>query len=283
MGDRDSRLRALRAAMERLLPRTHAVLLATLMRFLHRVAGRAAVNKMSTANLAVVFGPTLMPGPKDDMGAMLRDATPINVVMSALIEYPEYIFASFLGDAEPQEAVDADSRTPTGDAPAESFPTVAAGPSQPVAPDEDGGALLSLPPPAPPSHQVGASGMAVASVSPQETSPQGCLGYARALHSYKARNETELSFQQGQLLTVFEQPDSNWWLGAVGGREGFIAAAYVQWLPATPSAATAPSPEEPPFSLPPPPAPDYDLPTPEHVTSRSTAGPGPALPLPPLG
>ncbi|EDQ90814.1 uncharacterized protein MONBRDRAFT_2505, partial [Monosiga brevicollis MX1] len=93
MAGRDARLQALRAAVERLLPPAHSQVLALIMPFLKRVAAHANVNKMSVSNLAMVFGPTIMPAPKDDMGAMLRDATAINTLTSEMIEYSEYIFA----------------------------------------------------------------------------------------------------------------------------------------------------------------------------------------------
>lgn len=50
---------------------------------------------------------------------------------------------------------------------------------------------------------------------------------ARALYDYTARAAEELSFQAGDVLSVFAQLDGNWWRGALKGEHGFIAAAYV--------------------------------------------------------
>jgi len=59
---RDDEARALdrlRAALER-LPAAHRDTVTLLFRHLHRVAQRSSVNKMTPANLGVVFGPTLL-------------------------------------------------------------------------------------------------------------------------------------------------------------------------------------------------------------------------------
>eukprot|EP00050_Salpingoeca_kvevrii_P008216 m.301530 g.301530 ORF g.301530 m.301530 type:complete len:236 (+) comp14818_c0_seq1:89-796(+) len=61
----------------------------------------------------------------------------------------------------------------------------------------------------------------------------------RALFDYRARSQTELSFNAGDLLTVTEIHDDTWWEGTIGDRTGFIAAAYVEHAPADDAAAGA--------------------------------------------
>eukprot|EP00043_Microstomoeca_roanoka_P012116 m.116281 g.116281 ORF g.116281 m.116281 type:complete len:209 (-) comp15396_c0_seq3:324-950(-) len=53
----------------------------------------------------------------------------------------------------------------------------------------------------------------------------------RALYDYTARSEHELSFNKGDVLTVHEIRDDDWWEGELDGKEGFIAAKYVEHAP----------------------------------------------------
>lgn len=51
----------------------------------------------------------------------------------------------------------------------------------------------------------------------------------KAVFDYTARNEKELSFNQGDMLHVIEKtPDNNWWDGMFEGKRGFIPVAYVE-------------------------------------------------------
>lgn len=81
---------------------------------------------MNISNLALVFGPTLMPAPKDDMGAMLRDAITINTLMSDMIEHHEYLFGDNDdldfedGETEDGETKDDDGYLAVGDEPLQS-------------------------------------------------------------------------------------------------------------------------------------------------------------------
>ena len=51
----------------------------------------------------------------------------------------------------------------------------------------------------------------------------------KAVFDYVARNEKELSFNQGDLLHVIEKtPDNNWWDGMREGKRGFVPVAYVE-------------------------------------------------------
>eukprot|EP00730_Choanoeca_flexa_P020032 TRINITY_DN9794_c0_g1_i1.p1 TRINITY_DN9794_c0_g1~~TRINITY_DN9794_c0_g1_i1.p1 ORF type:complete len:1088 (+),score=284.97 TRINITY_DN9794_c0_g1_i1:1627-4890(+) len=199
MQDRNPQLQALRAAMERLLPNAHVTLLAKLMLLLHHVAQNSNVNMMDSSNLALVFGPTLMPAPKDDMGAMLRDAAPINTLMCAMIDNVKYIFAKFL--SEEDLAADAMPPPPPPEAEEPSPPTPVDTLEEAPIPDAD----------------------VLATSAAMEEKKK-----AIALHDYTARTENELSFRKGQTLFVFGQADGNWYTGEADGQQGFVAAAYVK-------------------------------------------------------
>ena len=59
--------------------------------------------------------------------------------------------------------------------------------------------------------------------------------YARALYSYSARNEKELSFKKGDVLAVVEKSsDGNWWDGVFDDKRGYIPVSYVEIAPIPP-------------------------------------------------
>lgn len=51
---------------------------------------------------------------------------------------------------------------------------------------------------------------------------------AVALYDYEATNETELSFKEGDILTITERDGSGWWYAEIDGRVGFTPANYLQ-------------------------------------------------------
>jgi hypothetical protein len=58
----------------KLLPKAHYNVLKFLVEHLHRVDDKSSINKMTAYNLSVVFAPTLMRSPSDDM-SLVRDIT----------------------------------------------------------------------------------------------------------------------------------------------------------------------------------------------------------------
>ncbi|CAM9742849.1 unnamed protein product [Pylaiella littoralis] len=53
---------------------------------------------------------------------------------------------------------------------------------------------------------------------------------ARALFSYTATDNTELSLIEGEVLTVVSQDQSGWWTGEKGGRKGLFPSNYVNLI-----------------------------------------------------
>jgi len=51
---------------------------------------------------------------------------------------------------------------------------------------------------------------------------------ARGLYDYTATCDTELSFRQGDILTITEQDDSGWWYAELRGKAGFVPNNYVE-------------------------------------------------------
>ncbi|CDS09894.1 hypothetical protein LRAMOSA02571 [Lichtheimia ramosa] len=53
---------------------------------------------------------------------------------------------------------------------------------------------------------------------------------ARALYDFNGEQDGDLSFREGDVITIVEKSDSqdDWWTGSVGGRQGIFPANYVQ-------------------------------------------------------
>ena len=51
---------------------------------------------------------------------------------------------------------------------------------------------------------------------------------ARALYDYKATNDTELSFNAGDILNINDQDDSGWWYAELNGQMGFVPSNYIE-------------------------------------------------------
>lgn len=48
------------------------------------------------------------------------------------------------------------------------------------------------------------------------------------MYDYKAANEDEMSFSKGQLISVFDKNDPDWWKGEVNGVTGLFPTNYVK-------------------------------------------------------
>ncbi|CAG2053349.1 unnamed protein product [Timema podura] len=64
---------------------------------------------------------------------------------------------------------------------------------------------------------------------PRPAPKPGRVKVVRALYKYTAQNPDELSFQEGDLLYVFDEvTDSNWWKARCGTETGLIPSNYVE-------------------------------------------------------
>ncbi len=50
---------------------------------------------------------------------------------------------------------------------------------------------------------------------------------AVAQYDFQGRTDRELSFKKGTVLVVFNRVSTDWWEGALGGREGLIPDKYI--------------------------------------------------------
>lgn len=62
-----------------------------------------------------------------------------------------------------------------------------------------------------------ASQSPVATSSVAVVSKKRTLGVCRALYDYDAQSDLELSFKEGDLITILEKDDSGWWHGELNG------------------------------------------------------------------
>lgn len=67
---------------------------------------------------------------------------------------------------------------------------------------------------------------------PQPTPDEGAAGLsARALYDYQAADETEVTFDPGDIITNIEQIDDGWWRGQTpDGSFGLFPANYVELI-----------------------------------------------------
>jgi len=56
------------------------------------------------------------------------------------------------------------------------------------------------------------------------------VGKARALHDYTAKNARELSFKQGEVISVTKKTTSGTWQGSLGGKTGSFPSNLVQLI-----------------------------------------------------
>ena len=75
-----------------MLPLSHRIVLKYLARFLHRVSLEANTNKMTPANIAIVFAPNLLKPPGDDLLMQMRDTEFSNHLMILFISEFDSIF-----------------------------------------------------------------------------------------------------------------------------------------------------------------------------------------------
>ncbi|PIK38387.1 putative growth factor receptor-bound protein 2-like [Apostichopus japonicus] len=52
----------------------------------------------------------------------------------------------------------------------------------------------------------------------------------RAKYDFAAKDPGELSIKRGEIITVLDNSDQNWWTGRCQGKEGLFPAPYVECL-----------------------------------------------------
>ncbi|KAI5692831.1 hypothetical protein M8J75_002013 [Diaphorina citri] len=169
------------------LPRPCLVLLRYIFAFLNHLSEYADENMMDPYNLAICFGPTLVPVPDDKDQVQYQNQ--VNELIKNVILFSEDIFPSpsllpgpiYEKYISPGLEEDED----IGDCPSESV--------QEVCPSEDECDSLE----------------------------------ATAQFEFLARSDRELSLKKGDHITLYNQVSNDWWRGSVAGQEGLIPDKYI--------------------------------------------------------
>ncbi|XP_035872183.1 rho GTPase-activating protein 4 isoform X1 [Phyllostomus discolor] len=179
------------------LPGPVLVVLRYLFTFLNHLAQYSDENMMDPYNLAVCFGPTLLPVPagQDPVALQAR----VNQLVQTLIVQPARVFPSLTLLPGPvyEKCMAPPSASCLGDTQVEGL----AGDNEPeleagTLAQEDGEVL------------------------------EGVVE-AVACFAYTGRTAKELSFQRGDVLRLHERASSDWWWGECAGNRGLIPHKYI--------------------------------------------------------
>ncbi|XP_037069231.1 SLIT-ROBO Rho GTPase-activating protein 1-like [Pollicipes pollicipes] len=184
--DQTARLRELVSA----LPRAVQLVMRYLFAFLSHLSEFSDENMMEPYNLAICFGPTLLPIPESKDQVQYQNL--VNELMKHIILCHDGIFACDGGPVYEKYI----SRGPTeaeeiGEAPSETAAQLDGAELEP--PSEDEGEQLE----------------------------------AVAQFDFSARSPRELSFRCGDVLTLYRQVSSDWWRGAFRGQDGLVPDKYI--------------------------------------------------------
>ncbi|XP_011245837.1 rho GTPase-activating protein 4 isoform X6 [Mus musculus] len=183
------------------LPRPVLVVLRYLFTFLNHLAQYSDENMMDSYNLAVCFGPTLLPVPAGQDPVALQGR--VNQLVQTLILQPARIFP------------------PPAMLPGPIYEKCMAPPSASCLGD---GQLESL---------IGEPELELKTgTTAQEDDPlfpidqEGVLE-AVACFAYTGRTAQELTFQRGDVLRLYARASSDWWRGEHAGVQGLIPHKYI--------------------------------------------------------
>ncbi|XP_050711078.1 SLIT-ROBO Rho GTPase-activating protein 1-like isoform X3 [Eriocheir sinensis] len=171
------------------LPRPVFVVMRYLFAFLNHLSEFSDENMMDPYNLAICFGPTLVPIPEDKDQVQYQNL--VNELIKNIIIFSEDIFPGDGGHVY-EKYISRDSidlEVEVGDAPSEAPDDVDSEPGQ----SEDESEILE----------------------------------AIAQFDFLARSERELSFNKGDVLVLHSQVSSDWWRGSFQGKQGLIPDKYI--------------------------------------------------------
>ncbi|XP_077845030.1 rho GTPase-activating protein 4 isoform X27 [Macaca mulatta] len=177
------------------LPAPVLVVLRYLFNFLNHLAQYSDENMMDPYNLAVCFGPTLLPVPAGQDPVALQGR--VNQLVQTLILQPDRVFPPLTSLPGPvyEKCMAPPSASCLGDAQLESL-------------GADNEPELE------------------AEMLAQEDDLEGVVE-AVACFAYTGRTAQELSFRRGDVLRLHERASSDWWRGEHNGVRGLIPHKYI--------------------------------------------------------
>ncbi|KAM7294509.1 SLIT-ROBO Rho GTPase-activating protein 3 isoform X2 [Ixodes scapularis] len=191
----------------RSFPRPVVVVLRYLFAFLNHLSEFSDENMMDPYNLAICFGPTLVPIPEDKDQVQYQNL--VNELVKGIIVYQEEIFPDDGGLVyEKYISAEAPDDIDVGESPPEQIVEQAGTVEVDAAPTEED-ALIGEP-----------------EISLQLFGRSEVLE-ATAQYDFVARSERELSFKRGDHLTLYAQVSPDWWRGHFAGRDGLVPDKYI--------------------------------------------------------
>ncbi|XP_044764858.1 SLIT-ROBO Rho GTPase-activating protein 1-like isoform X3 [Coccinella septempunctata] len=170
------------------LPRSVVIVMRYLFAFLNHLSEFSDENMMDPYNLAICFGPTLVPVPDDKDQVQYQNQ--VNELIKNIIMYNEDIFPNDEGIVYEKYISPEPDDQDVGDSPSDQA-------------QED---LYS-------------------EVYPSEDDSENLE--ATAQFDFIARSHRELSLKKGDVVTLYCQVSNDWWRGCVNGQEGLIPDKYI--------------------------------------------------------
>ncbi|XP_044257021.1 SLIT-ROBO Rho GTPase-activating protein 1-like isoform X2 [Tribolium madens] len=170
------------------LPRTVIVVMRYLFAFLNHLSEFSDENMMDPYNLAICFGPTLVPVPDDKDQVQYQNQ--VNELIKNIIMFNEEIFPNDGGTVYEKYISPEPDDHDVGDLPSDQVPE-----------DLD------------------------SEVYPSEDDSENME--ATAQFDFIARSDRELSLKKGDTVTLYSQVSNDWWKGSVKGQEGLIPDKYI--------------------------------------------------------
>lgn len=174
------------------LPRSVVVVLRYLFAFLNHLSEFSDENMMDPYNLAICFGPTLLPIPEDKDQVQYQNL--VNELIKNIIIYQEEIYPDDGGIVyEKYISTNVPDENDVGDSPPD--------PVSDLADDSE--------------------------VDTIQSEDETEVMEAVAQFDFNARSQRELSFKKGDTLMLHNQVSNDWWKGSFLGKEGLIPDKYI--------------------------------------------------------
>ncbi|XP_076304091.1 SLIT-ROBO Rho GTPase-activating protein 1-like [Tachypleus tridentatus] len=190
------------------LPRSVYTVLQYLFAFLNHLSEFSDENMMDPYNLAICFGPSLLPIPEDKDQVQYQSLV-VNELIKNIIIYQEEIFPNNEGIVyEKYISANVPNDADVGESPPDQGTVNLDDSEADAAPSED--------------DVVFKEKEIVLTVFGKTDTLEGL-----AQHSFTARSDRELSFKRGDTLLLYEQVSNDWWKGSFNGQEGLIPDKYI--------------------------------------------------------
>ncbi|XP_050092669.1 SLIT-ROBO Rho GTPase-activating protein 1-like isoform X2 [Anopheles aquasalis] len=172
------------------LPKAVVVVIRYLFAFLNHLSEYSDENMMDAYNLAICFGPTLMPAPEDKDQVQFQNQ--VNELIKNIIVHHAELFPKDLGGMQYEKFITSETfeDIDVGDSPTEQ---VSEDPDSEVYPSEDESDMFE----------------------------------AIVQFDFNARSDRELSLRKGDTVILYNQVSNDWWRGAVKGKTGLIPDKYI--------------------------------------------------------